>query len=1416
MQLTSACVTDGDGTGGQLPMARIIRVGEPVNEAEASVLRHLRDNAPADWTVIHNFEITRHRQTFEVDLAILTDRACYIADTKGTHGRIEVHGPRWFPEGRQPYPSPVRKVREHAKTVASLLRQSGISRQLGSVWCEELVILPYDDSQLVDPDGRDDRSTVLLKDLVPSLLRHQPSTSGPVLNISAQHDEIARALGAVSRPPSRRRRFGIYEAIETLAEAGSEVADDADRVSVYRAVRSDQPNSGTYMVQVHTVDPLLPEEEHTRAREKIGNPLQAINKLPPSRNIVPCVDVVLLEDETGYAVVLRDVQAEALRVRMSGAGDRLGLGADAKRRVVSGVLAGLATAHGYRVVHRHITPDTVLVARNGTAMITGFDYAHTGQPRTGTVAMDAYERHDVAYLAPECLAGPQGFSAASDIYAAGVLFHELFTGELPTVTGGGRLVDSLDDASGITPGIKDLIRQLLATDPAQRPDARTAVTALDALLRAGSAGAGSGGRGTAHQAPPGEPEEPFDWANPHRYYNLPTGFRLTEKFHVRKELGRGSFGVVYQVFNTLDDTDEVLKIITRDRESVEARLKNEYRILRQLPPHSNLVRVIDADWLPKGGFPYLRMEFAEGHDLQAVSRRERKMGAADVKRLLEDCLSGLNHLHRNGVYHCDIKPSNLLWTPEGTKLLDFNAAVSVDSTLTPTLGSPKYYAPDAVRGQRPTRADLADLDLYALGISAYMALTGDYPWPRKQVPPRGEPGLDPRKIAGLGDLSMPFADVLMQSIAPRRADRFPDAEAFLAAVRAVGEVRRVPPVAAPEGLGYALPAVTASAAQENTNPFVGHLQTLYSQSSRTNAGTRGLDPAEFPLYVATALDTRLQADVLAGKHRLVVITGNAGDGKTAFLEQLAAEAVKRGAVPGEKRVNGDDFVFQGRTFRTNHDGSQDEGEQDNSAVLDVFLAPYRGADPGFWPDDETRLIAINEGRLVDFVTENGRAYPLLAETIRTGLGAGQNAHGIAVVNLNARDVVADPEGAGQSILHRMIGVMTDAKHWAACTACDLAPRCYARHNAQTFDHPAAGPQVTERLAALYRMTHLRGRLHVTLRDLRSALAYTLTSGRDCAQIHELYNRPDSIQERLDSFYFTSWAGIRTDRSGEPDRLLGQLRELDIATVPDPQLDRKLDYVGPAGGHSLAAVDQRGDHDAELLEDRFAALPRTPAGTADTAGSHRNYIAAARRRFFFESLDDERWKTMLSYHAGGRFLELLTGGGAGPAELERIVEAVNRGEGLPGAGMDGQRALALQVRSVPGGTVRSYRLFPADRFTLAVGSPAVSEYVESSPRELMVRYEGPDGAGQHRAELVVRLDLYELLDRLHSGYQPGVEDRQGQNLALTVFKNALSATPYQEVLLTAPGSVPHRITRLADGALRLAPVDSAPSMGTESN
>ena len=173
-----------------------------------------------------------------------------------------------------------------------------------------------------------------------------------------------------------------------------------------------------------------------------------------------------------------------------------------------------------------------------------------------------------------------------------------------------------------------------------------------------------------------------------------------------------------------------------------------------------------------------------------------------------------------------------------------------------------------------------------------MALTGSYPWRGRESPPRDEEAPDPRDIAGFGDLGPGFVTALRRAISPRRAERFPDAEAFRTALREAGDVRLTPAHRTTEEEAPAAPqgpaAVSPGPVEPGRNPFVAHLQTLYSQNSRTNAGTRGLDPTGFPLYVETALDTRLTQAVLRGEHRLVVITGNAGDGKTAFLQHLAA------------------------------------------------------------------------------------------------------------------------------------------------------------------------------------------------------------------------------------------------------------------------------------------------------------------------------------------------------------------------------------------------------------------------------------------------------------------------------------------------------------------------------------------------
>jgi hypothetical protein len=180
---------------------------------------------------------------------------------------------------------------------------------------------------------------------------------------------------------------------------------------------------------------------------------------------------------------------------------------------------------------------------------------------------------------------------------------------------------------------------------------------------------------------------------------------------------------------------------------------------------------------------------------------------------------------------------------------------------------------------------------------------------------------------------------------------------------------------------------------------------------------------------------------LKGEFRLVVISGNAGDGKTAFIQQVETDAKRLGATLTPMTTgNGASFALNGRDFLSNYDGSQDEGEKVNDDVLTQFFAPFEGNDPSKWPKDKTRLIAINEGRLVDFLEQNGKKYPRLKSLLARGFKTGQPEDGVAVVNLNLRSVVAGSKEFAP-IMVRLLQRLVDAKFWTQAATYATAAMC---------------------------------------------------------------------------------------------------------------------------------------------------------------------------------------------------------------------------------------------------------------------------------------------------------------------------------------------------------------------------------------
>lgn len=206
-------------------------------------------------------------------------------------------------------------------------------------------------------------------------------------------------------------------------------------------------------------------------------------------------------------------------------------------------------------------------------------------------------------------------------------------------------------------------------------------------------------------------------------------------FEIIAPLGAGGMASVLKARDTHLGRFVALKILppeaARDADSV-TRFKQEARAAAKLD-HDNVARVFFSG--EDRGLHFIAFEFVEGETLRARIERLGHLSVPEAVRFLFDCAVGLRHLAERGVVHRDIKPGNVVVTPDGrAKLIDLGLArhaesVSVNGGVTQsgvTLGTFDYISPEQARD--PRSAD-ARSDIYSLGCTFYHALTGRPPVP---------------------------------------------------------------------------------------------------------------------------------------------------------------------------------------------------------------------------------------------------------------------------------------------------------------------------------------------------------------------------------------------------------------------------------------------------------------------------------------------------------------------------------------------------------------------------------------------------------------------------------------------------------------------------------------------------------------
>lgn len=212
-------------------------------------------------------------------------------------------------------------------------------------------------------------------------------------------------------------------------------------------------------------------------------------------------------------------------------------------------------------------------------------------------------------------------------------------------------------------------------------------------------------------------------------------------YRVIREIGRGGMGAVYLAERADGQYEQrvALKLIKRgmDIDLVLQRFRAERQILASLV-HPNIARLLDGG-TSEDGQPYFVMEYIEGMPIDEYSR-DHALSIPSRLRLFLNVCDAVSYAHQHRVIHRDIKPLNILVTPEGIpKLLDFGIAKALESgterSTTAVTGfrmlTPEYASPEQIEGRHATEAS----DIYSLGVVLYELLTNHPPYePRSRDP----------------------------------------------------------------------------------------------------------------------------------------------------------------------------------------------------------------------------------------------------------------------------------------------------------------------------------------------------------------------------------------------------------------------------------------------------------------------------------------------------------------------------------------------------------------------------------------------------------------------------------------------------------------------------------------------------------
>lgn len=452
-------------------MAKYIPIGDPINESERDGIRQLRDQLPDHYIVIGNFELQlpRRKNTLEYDAVIVGEWGLYAVEIRGWGGSIHGDIRRWELEwGR--VENPFIRIERKAKALRDLLVRT-VDGFPDELFCEAVVFLTGEDVEVRVQDERN-RRLLLPGQLYDFFVDHKRMIQrgpGPLLDEEMRE----RIFDAISPLASPRSPLPVIQNFEVETELPTESVPYREFIGRHKLLQS----RGKVRIKAYSIDPLLPRAEREAEYHRAARDMEALTELENNAYVARPYEMLQdKEDELTFYLVSEWVGPTTLRNYIEqkdysqvDADDNVEFGRYAKH-----LLKAISFMHSRDIIHRNLHPGVIYLTNSEQEVplkIADFDYARVANLKS--IAGQISDLGTEGYAAPE-LWMEDGYDFRVDIFSAGVIIYELFTGryfyaDLPEMLRHEEVWQEkrhfVDDVA-----VRELLDQLVSSDPGVRAE----------------------------------------------------------------------------------------------------------------------------------------------------------------------------------------------------------------------------------------------------------------------------------------------------------------------------------------------------------------------------------------------------------------------------------------------------------------------------------------------------------------------------------------------------------------------------------------------------------------------------------------------------------------------------------------------------------------------------------------------------------------------------------------------------------------------------------------------------------------------------------------------------------------------------------------------------------------------------------